>query len=315
CCSCRCSTNCEPVAAPDPRRSLAVRPMDLVATYRLQLTPRFGFDAARAVLPYLADLGVSHVYLSPCLEAMPGSEHGYDVVDPTRVDTARGGEAAFAALLVAAQECGLGVVLDIVPNHVAASELNPWGRDVLARGRDSPFAGWFDIDWEPPDPGLRGRVLLPILGAPLDAAIASGDVRVVEDGAEPELLVHDRRLPLSEASVARGLHRAGDLRELLDAQAYRLAFWREGLARLNWRRFFEVTSLAGIRVERDDVFRAVHGRVLEAVRQGLVHGLRVDHPDGLRDPGGYVATLRAAAPGCWITVEKSLQPAAALPHD
>lgn len=289
------------------------------ATYRLQITREFGFDAARALLPYLARLGISHVYLSPCLQATPGSTHGYDVLDPGRIDEERGGEAAFERLLAAAREQGLGVVLDIVPNHVAANEQNPWWRDVLTHGRQSRYAEHFDVDWQVDDPELRGRVLLPILGAPLGEVLAEGHVRVVDaDGGDagerrPRLGVYDRDLPLCPDSIARGLHRQDDLRPLLRAQHYVLAFWREGLQRLNWRRFFDVSELVGVRVEHEPVFLDVHARALDLVQRGLVQGLRVDHPDGLRDPAGYAQRLRRAAPDAWLVVEKILEPGEALP--
>ncbi|MBK8977538.1 MAG: malto-oligosyltrehalose synthase [Planctomycetes bacterium] len=286
------------------------------ATYRLQLTPEFGFDSACGVLPYLARLGVSHVYLSPCLLARDGSQHGYDGVDPTRLDTARGGEAAFERLLAGARAAGLGVVVDVVPNHLAASEQNPWWHDVLANGPESPFAHHFDIDWHVDDEELRGRVLLPILGRPLPHAVDDGAVRAgITPGGTPCLLVHDRSLPLSPASVAAGLHRAGDVHALLAAQHYVLEFWRDGLTRLNWRRFFDVTELVGVRVERDEVFDDMHRRLLQYVADGRVQGLRIDHPDGLRDPAGYARRLRAAAPSAWIVVEKILATDEALPAD
>ncbi len=285
----------------------------LRSTYRLQLTPEFGFDAARGVLPYLRELGVSHVYLSPCLMAVTDSTHGYDVTDPTRVDASRGGEAAFERLLGAAREHDLGVVLDIVPNHLAVSEENPWWCDVLARGRASRYAEYFDIDWNPPEPELTDRVLLPILGDELAVAVAAGHVHVVRTGDDPPALaVYDRRLPLAPESIEAGLL-DGPLDAILDAQHYRLELWRTGIERVNWRRFFDVAELIGVRVEREAVFLDTHRRILEWVERGLVQGLRVDHPDGLRDPAGYLTRLRAAAPAAWIVVEKILEPEESLP--
>ncbi|WTW97941.1 malto-oligosyltrehalose synthase [Streptomycetaceae bacterium NBC_01309] len=278
-------------------------PVVPTGTYRLQLQPGFGFAEAADAVPYLASLGVSHLYLSPILSAVPGSGHGYDVVDHGRVSPELGGERGFRVLAAEAQEHGLGIVVDIVPNHMAVpapESLNRQFWSVLERGRESAYAKWFDIDW---DAG-GGRILLPVLGAPLDAAL--GDIRV-EDGV---VRYHEHAFPLRHGTEDL------PLREALDAQHYRLADWHEGDPRGNYRRFFTITSLIGLRQEDEAVFAATHAVILRLVREGLVQGLRVDHPDGLADPRGYLRRLRAAtSPDTWIVVEKILNGEERLPED
>ncbi|GAA5030142.1 malto-oligosyltrehalose synthase [Microbacterium fluvii] len=275
------------------------------STYRLQITADFDLDAAADVVGYLRDLGVGAVYLSPLLQASAGSTHGYDVVDPSRVDVSRGGRAGLERLAHAAHEAGLDVVVDIVPNHMGVGDprQNAWWWDVLARGRASRYAEAFDIDW---DAG-EGRVLLPILGAPLEDAL--GDV--VVDADEGVVRYFEHELPLAEGTGA------GTVAEVLSAQHWGLLFWRDGDARLNYRRFFTVTSLAGVRVEVPWVFDETHAEILGWVRDGLVDGLRIDHPDGLADPGGYLdrldGALRSALRGRrepYVVVEKILEHAA-----
>ncbi|MER6913258.1 malto-oligosyltrehalose synthase [Streptomyces sp. NPDC000594] len=263
------------------------------ATYRLQLQPAFPFAAAEAAVPRLASLGVSHLHLSPVLEARPGSAHGYDVTDPTRVREELGGERGLRALARTARGHGLGLVLDIVPNHLyALPQDTPALWEVLRDGPASPYARWFDIDWE----AGGGRVLLPLLARPIGAEDLSA-ARV-----EGEVLHHGGlRLPLRPSTAALPLP------ELLDAQWYRLAWWRLGRTELTYRRFFTVSQLIGVRVEDPEVFDATHAKVIELVRDGVVEGLRVDHPDGLADPEGYLRRLDEAVGGaCWTVVEKIL---------
>ena len=280
------------------------------STYRLQLTPDFTFDDARAQLPYLAKLGVDWVYLSPILQSAGGSQHGYDVVDPTRVDEARGGRAGFERFARAAHEAGLGVLVDIVPNHmgIAVPRENPWWWDVLAHGRESQYAEFFDIDW---DAG-RGRVLVPVVGDD-DMPQAPGDPvgHLVVDREAGVLRYWDLEFPLAPGSADDG----ADAREVHRRQHYELAHWRVGDWRLNYRRFFTITTLAGLRVEEPRVFDAAHAEVLSWVREGLVDGLRIDHPDGLRDPAGYLRRLREATGGLYVSVEKILEPGERLPDD
>jgi (1->4)-alpha-D-glucan 1-alpha-D-glucosylmutase len=236
----------------------------------LQINPAFDLDAAAGLVDYLGRLGVGAVYTSPLLAAAPGSTHGYDVVDPTRANPELGGEEARQRLVAAVRRAGLGLVVDIVPNHmsVAVPAANPWWWDVLEHGRESRYAKYFDIDWS------REPLLLPFLGD--------------EPDAKP-----DQEYPPNNGH-------------------YRLVSWRRGNAELNYRRFFDVTTLAAVRVEDPEVFADTHGEVLRWVAAGEVDGLRIDHPDGLADPGGYLRRLRERV-ACWLVVEKILAPGESLP--
>ncbi|MEU2760363.1 malto-oligosyltrehalose synthase [Streptomyces sp. NPDC007094] len=261
------------------------------ATYRLQLQPDFPFAAAEKAVPYLAALGVSHLHLSPVLEAVPGSTHGYDVVDHSRVRAELGGEEGLRSLASAAREHGLGLVLDIVPNHMAASPRHNrrlW--EVLREGAASPYARWFDIDWA----AGGGQVLLPVLAGPLGRELE----HLAVDGEV--LRYHDLEFPLREGTA--GL----PLPELLERQHYRLGWWRLARTELNYRRFFTVPELIGVRVEHPEVFEDTHAKVLELLRDGVLDGLRVDHPDGLAAPAAYLERLDEATGGRWTVVEKIL---------
>jgi (1->4)-alpha-D-glucan 1-alpha-D-glucosylmutase len=358
-------------SGPAPARGGASRleEVALRATYRVQLTPELGFEALCARAPYLARLGVSHVYLSPCLEAVPGSTHGYDVTNPARVREDYGGEAGALAAFEACRQHGLAVMLDIVPNHMAASpQHNPWWRDLLRWGPQSAFAGYFDVDWTRHD----GRVLLPILGVSRTAALEGSEVSL-ELGADGlELRVAEQRLPLAARSLSlisgelapagsalardlarldalckhspaeRGQIEASEravsaqllapargaeltlllaringkeerLQEILEAQNYRLRFWRAGLDEINYRRFFDVSDLAALRVEDRNVFDAAHVQIQRWIERGDVSALRVDHPDGLKDPEQYFERLRALVGKRWVVAEKILEPGEALP--
>ncbi|WP_030787848.1 malto-oligosyltrehalose synthase [Streptomyces sp. NRRL S-920] len=281
-----------------PERSRPAVPPSPTATYRLQLQPDFPFAAAEAAVPHLASLGVSHLHLSPVLEAVPGSTHGYDVVDHARVRDELGGEDGLRSLARTAREAGLGLVVDIVPNHMAAVPRHNralW--EVLREGTRSPYARWFDIDW---DAG-GGRVLLPFLGArlgdELTALRVDGDV----------LRYHEHAFPIREGTEELPLP------ELLDAQWYRLSWWRLARTELNYRRFFTISDLVGVRVEDPEVFEATHGKILQLLREGVVEGLRIDHPDGLADPGAYLQKLHEATGGRWTVVEKILADGEHLP--
>ncbi|MDQ5855598.1 MAG: malto-oligosyltrehalose synthase [Actinomycetota bacterium] len=263
------------------------------STYRLQLGPDLSFADAAAVVRYLAAMGAGAVYTSPLLQAMPGSQHGYDVADPGRVSDVIGGESGRRALVAAVREHGLALVVDIVPNHlgVADPQANPAWWDLLQHGPASRFARWFDITGWP----LR----LPVLA---DSPDALSDLLV--DG---ELLrYHERAFPLAPGTAA-----AGSPLDVHEAQHYRLVSWR---ADLGYRRFFAVSELAAVRVEDPEVFAATHSEVLRWVADGDVDGLRVDHPDGLTDPAGYLRQLREHAPDAWILVEKILEPGEELPR-
>lgn len=331
----------------------------LTATYRLQFSRDFTFEDARRLVPYLRDLGVSHLYASPIFQARPGSTHGYDVVDHDAINPELGGEPGFRRLVEALHEAGLGVIADIVPNHAGVGGVgNTRWQDVLELGRRSRNARFFDIDWN------AGPLVLPILEAPLGDVVANGGIKVDLDreAGRFHLAYGENRLPLRPVSVARLLRstaeRLGkpeleslaaewselettraaasgrkakrdrllnfltdpDLRESLDAemaaadveavageQHYKLMFWREGAAEINYRRFFDITDLAGLRVEEPSVFEAVHRLPLALVREGWLDGLRVDHIDGLADPAAYCRKLRAeVGPDVTIHLEKIL---------
>lgn len=266
------------------------------STYRLQIRPSLTLADAADLTDYLADLGVDAVYLSPVLTATTGSDHGYDTVDPTTIDPARGGESGWRTLVDAARARGLKVVLDIVPNHLGISvpAENPAWWSVLAEGRDSAYSSWFDINWE------TGPIRLPVLG---DDGLAAVTI------AEHELRYHEHRFP-----VAAGTYAEGDqVADVHARQHYRLTHWETGNEQINYRRFFAVTTLAGVRQEDPAVFEATHARILRMVHDGDVAGLRVDHPDGLVDPQAYCDRLAAAAPGQWIIGEKILEPGEELP--
>ncbi len=279
-----------------------------VSTYRLQLEPEFTFDDATAQVEYLAALGISHLYLSPILQAAPGSRHGYDVVDPTRLSDALGGEEGFARLVAAARVAGLGLVVDVVPNHLTTPTpltLNRPLWSVLREGRRSPYAAWFDIDWD----ALGGHVLLPVLGGSLEDALEAGELAVTRVDGEPVLRYHDHVFPL-----APGTDLEAPLPDLLEEQHYRLASWRSAATGLNYRRFFDVTSLIAVRVEDPSVFTATHALLLRHIRSHAIAGLRIDHPDGLADPEGYLEVLADATDDAWVVVEKILEGEERLPR-
>jgi (1->4)-alpha-D-glucan 1-alpha-D-glucosylmutase len=263
----------------------------VVSTYRLQMRgDRFTFADAENLLDYLDDLGVSHLYLSPILTAAEGSTHGYDVVDPTTVSAALGGADGLAQLSRAARARNIGLVVDIVPNHVGVDDprQNPWWWDVLTHGRESSFSSFFDIDWTlDPD----GRIVLPVLGSDedVDGLTVDGDV----------LRLGDRAWPIAPGTGA------GSGREVHDRQHYRLIGWRHNVC--GYRRFFSITSLAGLRQEDRAVFDATHAEVARWFAEDLVDGVRIDHPDGLSNPAGYLEWLREiTGPDAWIVVEKIL---------
>lgn len=268
--------------------------LPVLSTYRLQLRGQesgfvFTFADAEQLLDYFDELGVSHLYLSPVMTAVRGSAHGYDVVDPTTVSAELGGAQGLARLSAAARAHGIGLIIDIVPNHVgvARPEQNRWWWDVLKHGRSSQYAAFFDIDWELGD----GRIILPVLGSDGDIAdlVVDGEVLRLGDLVFP---------------VAPGTG-TGSGAQVHDRQHYRLVGWRDGSC--GYRRFFSITSLAGLRQEDQAVFDAWHAEPSRWFEDGLVDGLRVDHPDGLSDPVGYLQRLRAlVGPDAWIVVEKIL---------
>jgi (1->4)-alpha-D-glucan 1-alpha-D-glucosylmutase len=358
-----------------------------LATYRVQFRPEFGFDDAAAIAGYLKALGVSHLYASPYLQAAPGSTHGYDVVDPKRVNEELGGAAGHDRLGKALEAAGLGQVLDIVPNHMAITAENRWWWDVLENGPSSPYATYFDVDWDPPESKLRNTVLMPILGDHYGRILEAGDFHVERAGGTFSLRYFDHALPIAPASldgvlieaasrleggagaddlafiatsfrrlpapgpgadpaIVQERHRdkevlrrhlarlvdeepavgmaidtvlaevnadPDELDRVLERQNYRLAFWRTAGRELDYRRFFDINTLAAMRVEDEQVFCDTHELVLGFVRDGVIDGLRIDHPDGLRDPEHYLRRLHEQGRGAWVVVEKILEPGERLP--
>ncbi len=262
------------------------------ATYRIQFHKGFTFADAEALVPYLDRLGISHLYASPITVAAAGSTHGYDVIDPTRINPELGGEDAFRSLVAALHARDMGVVIDIVPNHMGvAGGGNAWWNDVLAKGQDSEYARFFDIDWS-------RRLVLPVLGDTLATTVANGDIAVEGDRI---VAYGEHRFPIRAGSDT------SDLAALLDRQHYRLASWRVANDELNWRRFFTVNDLAGIRIEDPAVFDATHALYFRLYDEGLIEGVRIDHVDGLTDPIGYCRKLRdRLGPDAWIVIEKIL---------
>ena len=344
------------------------------STYRLQLTPQFGFEAAAALVPYLQQLGISHLYTSPYLQAAHGSTHGYDVVDPQQVNQELGGKGARQELIAALKEHGLKQLIDIVPNHMAIrGGHNAWWWDVLENGPASRYSRYFDVEWEQ---GKDDKILLPILGDQYGVELEAGRIAVAREGCRYLIKYFDHEMPVAPRALSPLLRSAAErnqsdqlafladafaalpppssldresrtrrhrgkealigwldtllsnspelrndvdtvigmlnadteqLHSLLEAQNYRLAYWRVGNHELAYRRFFDIDSLIGLRVEDDEVFEATHRLILEWIDDGSIDGLRIDHVDGLFDPEAYLRRIRAIAPNCWVLVEKILE--------
>ncbi|HTH99236.1 MAG TPA: malto-oligosyltrehalose synthase [Stellaceae bacterium] len=387
-------------AKPLSAKPLGAKPPDAKppgATYRMQFHAGFTFADAVAMVDYLADLGITHLYASPILSARPGSAHGYDVVDPTTVNPELGGEEGFLALSTALKRRGLGLIVDIVPNHMGVGEANDWWMDVLEWGRRSPYAKFFDIDWDAALPAPTGRILLPILGSPFGAALDAGEIALhfAPETGRFQIHYYDNWLPVAPwlyadlldgaaarlgadaaaqlAHLAKGFaklakEKAGDLAaphtralelrrrlaelcaqdpatsqaignaaanlaavpgdpastialgRLLEAQAYRLSWWRLAADAINYRRFFNINDLAGLRMERGEVFRTSHRKILELVAGGHIQGLRIDHIDGLADPKAYLEDLQSHCGGTaenpfYVVVEKIVAENEELPSD
>ena len=376
-----------------------------VSTYRLQFNRELRFNDARQLVPYLSSLGITDIYASPLLQAKHGSLHGYDVADPSHLNTELGTDEEFDALVHELQAHGMGLVLDIVPNHMSASSENPWWMDLLEDGPRSVFASYFDVDWHPPNRSLDNRVLLPILGTPYADALEKRELRLSYNRSGFYLTYFDFTLPIAtrsynrilayrqdrlervlgssdrvwqefqgiqatiaqipapgntsaEAAGERRQHREGVkerlwllyttspevkrfidgnvrlfngrkgvpgtfllLEQLLTDQAYVLAFWRTANQEINYRRFFTISDLVGLRVEDPMTFEAIHSVVLRLAAKGLVTGFRVDHIDGLRDPSGYLRRLQerthldsgSRPRNFYVVVEKILSPGESLP--
>ena len=288
-------------------------------TYRLQLSRDFTFEAAASRARYLASLGVSHVYSSPFLQAAAASTHGYDVVDPHRINGELGGEPGFRRFMDVLQRNGLKLLMDVVPNHMAtAGRANPWWWDLLQHGKSSPYAGYFDIDWEPPLSHLKGKVLLGVLADRYGRELEAGRLVLDLDGEEAVVRYQDNQFPISRESLeGLAIDALGDDLDALDAllqrQHYRLAYWRTAQEELNYRRFFTIDSLIGLRVELEQVLKDSHRLVFELLADGDVAGLRVDHVDGLLDPESYLTALRSVATDAYLVVEKVLEYDESLP--
>lgn len=321
------------------------------ATYRIQLHKDFTFDDAAAIVPYLADLGISHVYCSPYFQARPGSLHGYDITDHNRLNPELGGEAAFARFVTALKARGLKQLVDFVPNHMGVGSDNRWWLSVLEWGKESPNAEYFDIDWMPRYPGEVTRLIVPFLGDHYGDALAKGELELRFDLESGAFNVHyfKEYFPICPRDYAFISQQAGSaetveegealkqclignaamedaaravnedrerLHALLERQHYRLAFWRVAASDINYRRFFDVSELAGMRVEEPALFDAMHAYVLSLVRSGVIAGLRIDHIDGVADPASYCRRLREeAGAALYLTVEKILAAHEALPRN
>lgn len=287
------------------------------ATYRIQFRNGMTFDRAAALVPYLQQLGISHLYASPIFTATQGSTHGYDVTDANEIDPQIGGRAGFDRLAAALQQAGIGLILDIVPNHMAASLENAWWHDVIEHGEASQYARYFDIDWS-------RKLTLPFLGDEFERVLEQGDlsVKASATSGKPVLAYYDSEYPLTPASwqgresEVLALRDPAAIAQLHARQPWQLTSWRTARSNLSYRRFFEITGLVGVRVEDPAVFADSHRLILELVHAGIVDGLRVDHVDGLADPLGYLQQLRqAAGEHCYITVEKILGEGEQLPEE
>jgi (1->4)-alpha-D-glucan 1-alpha-D-glucosylmutase len=276
------------------------------ATYRLQVHAGFRLQDAAEVADYLADLGVTHAYSSPLLRSAEGSTHGYDTVDHAHIDEARGGREGLDRFVAALHDRGLGLVLDLVPNHMGVDDpsASRWWWDVLQHGQASEHAAAFDVDWE----FGGGKVRIPVLGSAADVEKLEVVGREGAGDGDGELRYYDNRFPIAPGTGA------GTPQEVHARQHYELVDWRRADSDLNYRRFFAINTLAGLRVEDPAVFDATHELVLQLVRDGAVDGLRIDHPDGLADPKGYLDRLAEASGNRWTVVEKILEPGEELPE-
>ncbi|MCM7512106.1 malto-oligosyltrehalose synthase [Enterobacter hormaechei] len=277
------------------------------STYRIQFRNGMTFDRVVDLIPYMKDLGISHLYASPVFTATTDSTHGYDVTDPNEIDPAIGGRAGFDRMAAALRQAGMGLILDIVPNHMSTSLENRWWRDVIENGKQSRYAAFFDIDWSRP-------LTLPFLGDTFEAELERGAITLKRDSVTEKaaLVYYDTAYPLNPGTYSEDK----SIAEIHEAQSWRLMSWREAPKQLSWRRFFEITGLVGVRVEDEAVFADTHRLILELVHAGVVDGLRIDHVDGLADPLAYLQRLRAATgPDCYITVEKILAKGEQLPPE
>jgi (1->4)-alpha-D-glucan 1-alpha-D-glucosylmutase len=362
-----------------------------IATYRVQFNKDFPFSKARTLFPFLQRIGISDLYASPVFRARPGSTHGYDVIDPSRVNPELGGDAEFEALAADLQQRGMGLVIDIVPNHMAASSHNAWWMDVLENGISSEYAAFFDVEWDPAWERGDEKIFLPVLGSPFGSALENAELQLAFDQGGFSINYYETRLPVDpgtysaifgtgpdewpadpafrdvmelierlperrsrvwegiearrraipeiktklwslyqESTETRALidrlvsefnGAQGDaasfnrLESLIGAQGYRLAWWQVARERMNYRRFFDVSELIGMRVENPKAFAATHSAILRWINQGIVTGLRIDHVDGLFKPREYLERLSSIEPRPYIVVEKILLEEETLPSE
>jgi len=295
------------------------------ATYRLQLHPGFTLDDAAGIVAYLEQLGISHVYCSPYLRSTSGSTHGYDVVDHTQIDEELGGIEALERFCKVLSQHGMSHILDVVPNHMAvAGRANFAWWEVLQHGPDGRYARFFDIDWDPPEERLRGKVLLPVLGSRYGVVLDAGDLRLVEQDDDVVVSYYEHSFPLApgsleqllgpEPSIERVNSEPALLHTLLERQYYRLAYWRTDLE-LNYRRFFDINELVALRMEEPEVFAHVHKVPFELVSAGKLDGLRIDHVDGLGAPNNYLKDLRAEVGDAYLVVEKITEGDETIPRE
>ncbi|SEG69054.1 malto-oligosyltrehalose synthase [Bosea lathyri] len=317
-----------------PTHSFSVSKSTPNSTYRLQFHKGFPFSAGRDLAAYLEELGVSHIYSSPILTARAGSIHGYDVVDYDAINPELGGEPDFRSMAKALRDRNIGIILDIVPNHMAVGGAdNKLWLDLLKHGRNSAYASWFDVDFDCPDLELSGKVHAPFLGTPLGEALASNELSLVAHGSGYAVSYGEHLFPIrpeDEADISKaGLAAYDDanlLETLIARQNFVLDWWRNAGDRINWRRFFDITQLAAVRMEEPAAFAAKHAVALRLYREGLIDGLRIDHIDGLGDPAGYCLELRRQLDDlqrqrpqelrterAWLLVEKILAPGEHIP--
>lgn len=279
-------------------------------TYRLQFNRDFSFAQAEEILDYLKELGVSDCYASPLFRAGAESTHGYDICCFGEINPQLGGIEGFRKFSASARELGLGLLLDMVPNHMGSALTNLWWVDVLKHGRKSEYADFFDIDWDPATPGLRNKVLLPVLEDHYWNVLESGKLRVTEEKGEFVIAYHDHKFPISPDTKSSLKH----LHAVLQEQHYRLAYWRVGPHEINYRRFFDITELVSLRMEREEVFEATHRLAFDLIKAGSITGLRIDHPDGLWDPKQYFERVQKHGP-VYVVAEKILTDEEPLPED
>ena len=305
------------------------------ATYRLQFNRDFTFQQAREILDYLTELGISDLYASPLFQAGPQSTHGYDTCCFGNINPNLGSAEDFDRLTSAVKERGMGLLLDVVPNHMSATLSNDWWVDVLENGRASPYAGFFDIDWRPGNPALHDKVLLPVLEDHYAKVLENGKLRLTPEGGKFFISYYDRNFPVNRVSLAEtgvddparilkelngtpGNARSFDkLDALIQRQHYRLAYWRLAAEEINYRRFFDISEMVALKMELPEVFRRTHELIFEWLAKQKITGLRIDHPDGLWDPKEYLTRLQASAPDkpLYVVVEKILSGNESLPSD